>query len=51
MSSDDEKDFDNDSGWTAEAEDIRELRGLRESAAEKAKALKKERKWKEPWEQ
>ena len=49
MSSDDEKDVDN--GWTANPEDIPEIRELRELAAEKTKALKKERRWKEPWEQ
>jgi hypothetical protein len=49
VSSDDEKDFDD--GWTANPEDIPELRELRELAAEKTKARKKERKWKEPWEQ
>jgi hypothetical protein len=49
VSSDDEKNVDD--GWTANPQDIPEIRELHELAAEKVKALKKERKWKEPWEQ
>ena len=45
---------DVDDGWTANPEDIAEVRELRESRqveAKKLESLKRERRWKEPWEQ
>ena len=45
---------DVDDGWTANPEDIaevRELRELRLVEAKKLESLKSERRWKEPWEQ
>ncbi len=44
-----------DDEWTTEPQDISELQALIErvsrKAAEQAKALKRERRWKEPWEE
>jgi hypothetical protein len=41
---------DVDDGWTADPRDIPELRELESKKAERAKPLKAERRWIEPWE-
>jgi hypothetical protein len=51
MSNIDDRDVDDaEDGWTADPRDIPEVRELESKKAERAKPLKAERRWKEPWE-